>query len=233
MNAKLGFAMALVLVTCSWAQGQVVQATSMPGGGNYPPFAPSTYSAYPWGYSGSSTAAEGFGRGLGDVIRSVGDYNLSTSEAAVNFSEARRRQIENNKLWVQTYFEMRDINRQAMVAELTKKRGNPEDWIRYAAAGKPRPLTNSELDAVTGKIRWPLLLTGAEYAIQRAALERIFADRAYHGMIGADGYKLAMQATDDMLASLRMQIRELPPDQFIEARKFLQSLVYEASQPAG
>ncbi len=43
---------------------------------------------------------------------------MSTSAAAVNFSEARRREIENNKLWVQTYFDVRAINQQVREAEI-------------------------------------------------------------------------------------------------------------------
>jgi hypothetical protein len=233
MKAQVCFAAAWVLVLSAVAQAQTGQSTYVPGGGNYPPYAPPSYYGYPYGGSYASTAADGYARGIGEVIRAQGEYNLSTSAAAVNLSEARRREIENDKLWVQTYFETREINRQAREAELKRERGNPEDWIRFAQAGRPKLLSNSDLDAVTGKIRWPLLLTAQEYSAQRADLERVFTDRAYHGMVSLNGLTRVNDLTDAMLASLKTQIRELPPDQYIEARRFLESLAYEATQPAG
>ena len=56
-------------------------------------------------------------RGIADVIRSQGDYNLSSSAAAVNLTMAQQQAIENQKKWVQTYFQIRDINRQTFDAE--------------------------------------------------------------------------------------------------------------------
>ena len=144
------------------AQAQV----TTPSGGNYPPYVPPPY------YGGymypvqSATPLEGIARGLGDVIRSIGDANLSNSTAAINLTEARRRQIENQKQWTETYFAMREINRQQRDAEIKRQRGNPEDWVRYAQAGKPRPLSNHDLDAVTGEIRWPILLTSQDFATE-------------------------------------------------------------------
>ena len=233
MRAQLCLAAAFVVVFSMVAQSQTGQATYTPGGGNYPPYAPPSYYGYPYGGSYSSTPAGAYARGIGEVIRAQGEYNLATSAAAVNFSEARRREIENNKQWVQTYFETREINRQAREAEIKRERGNPEDWIRYAQAGRPKLLSNSELDAVTGKIHWPLLLTAPEYGAQRAELEKAFAARAYHGMVSLDGLYKITDVTDGMLANLKSQIRDLPPDQYIEARRFLESLAYEATQPAG
>jgi hypothetical protein len=230
MKAKLGLAWALVLVLNALARAQ----TNFPGGGNYPPFNPPVnYGPAASFYYGSSTVGEGWARGIGEVIRAQGEYNLATSAAAVNFSEARRHEIENNKLWVQTYFEIREIHRQAREAEENRRRWTPEDWVRYAQAGKPRPLKNSELDAVTGKITWPILLRGDALSGLRSQLQQAFLDRTYHGVIGPETLTKVTQATDDMLAALRLQIRDVPPPQYIEARRFLQSLAYEASQPAG
>jgi hypothetical protein len=233
MRAQLCLAAAFVVVFSMVAQAQTGQATYVPGGGNYPPYAPPSYSPYSYAGDYVGTPAGSYARGIGEVIRAQGEYNLSTSAAAVNFSEARRREIENDKQWVQTYFEIREINRQAREAEIKRQRGSPEDWIRYAQAGRPKLLSNSELDAVTGKIRWPLLLTTPDYSAQRAELEKVFAARAYHGMVSLDGLYKVSDLTDAMLANLKSQIRDLPVDQYIEARRFLESLAYEATQPAG
>jgi hypothetical protein len=224
MKAKFCLAFASVLVFSVLARAQ----TSMPGGGNFLSYGSSYNQPYPF----SSTAGEGYARGIGEVIRAKGEYNLATSAAAVNFSEARRRQIENDKQWLQTYFETRDINRQARDAELKRQRGTPEDLVRYARAGRPKLLSNGELDTVTGEIHWPILLRAEEFGPQRAQLEKAFADRAYHGVMGAEVFLKATQATNKMLASLKSQIHNMPPQQFMEATRFVQSLAYEASQPA-
>jgi hypothetical protein len=210
---------------------------STSGRSNLAPYVPPAIPYYGGGYGGwwnhSSTVAEGYGRGLANVIRAKGDYNLATSAAAVNFSEARRREIENRSLWTQTYFEMREVNRQQRDAEIKRQRGNPEDYPRYAQAAKPKPLSNRELDAVTGEIHWPVLLTAANYDNQREALAKVFASRAYHGVLKAEDFLSAIRTIDEIAARLSERIKELPPQQFVEARRFLKSLAYEARLPAG
>jgi hypothetical protein len=181
----------------------------------------------------TSTPIEGIAHGLADVIRSIGDANLSNSAAAINLSEARRREIENRKLWTETYFAMRDINRQYREAEIKRQRGNPEDWIRYAQAGKPKALSNRELDVVTGEIRWPILLMAPAFEAQRVQLEKLFANRAYHGVLGADDFLAASRVSNEMLVALRGRIQDYPPQQYMASRRFLESLTYEAGLPAG
>ena len=172
------------------------------------------YTGYPYGYYGSSTPGEGYARGIADVIRAQGDYNLSSSAAAVNLSMARQQEIENQKKWTQTYFEIRDINRQVFDTEQKRRRGSPEDWIRYAEAGKPKRLSPSELDAVTGEIHWPMLLTAQDYSSHRIELEKAFAERAYHGVMGAETFLKVLQLTDELAASLKSQIRDLPSEKY-------------------
>jgi hypothetical protein len=189
---------------------------------------------YPWGgYSFSSTALEGFGHGLGAVIRAQGEYNLSTSAAAINFSLARQQEIENRKRWTQSYFELRDLNRQGFEAEIKRLRGTPEDWLRVAQAGKPKRLSPTELDIVTGEIHWPILLTARNYSAQRVELEKAFADRAYHGVMEAEAFLKVLHLTEGLLGNLKTQVRDLPTGQYLAAKRFLESLAYEASQPAG
>jgi hypothetical protein len=215
--------------------GLAVAQNAMPVGpaNAIAPAYPSSYYSYPYGFSFSSTPFEGYSRGMADVIRSRGDFNLSSSAAAVNLSEARQREIENQKLWTKTYFEIRDINREAFDAEQRRLRASPEDWIRYAQSGRPQRLSPSELDTVTGEIHWPMLLTMPQFKAQRVEMEKAFADRAYHGVMGAEVFLRVLQVADDLLANLQSQIRNVPADKYLLAKRFLQSMVYEASQPAG
>lgn len=207
------------------AQTEPVQPRPVyPSGGYYP-------GGYPTYYK-SSTAAEGYMRGLGDVVRSQGQANLDNSAAAINYSIARRSEIENQKQWTSTYFSMRETNRQARAAE-RGPRPTMEDLVRYAQAGKPKPLSPSELDTVTGKISWPMLLQSREHADGCAELQKIFADRATKGAIGPEEYMKVREVTDAMMADLNEQIKDVPPSQYVIAKRFLQSLAYEAGRPTG
>jgi hypothetical protein len=233
MKTKVSVIVLAVLGVASLGQAQAYDPVGTP---MYPPVSPppSYGGGYPYSsWSRSSTAAEGFGRALGDMITGLGQYNLNTSAAAVNLSLARQSEINNDKLWTQTYFQMRDINREHREAALRRERGNPEDWARYAQVGRPKPLGNQSLDAVTGEIRWPILLNLPDFATQRTILEKAFANRAYHGVLGAEEYLAVRQMTGEMLAGLRDRVTDLPPQQYLVARRFLESLAFEASQPAG
>jgi hypothetical protein len=223
---------ATILLATGVLVGQAQSATPAGSPSLVLPVGGMSYNDYPYSYH-SSTLQEGYARGIADVIRAKGDYNLSTSAAAVNFSQARQQEIENQRKWEQAYFDLHNLNRQMFESEQKRRRGSPEDWIRYAQAGKPKRLSASELDTVTGEIRWPMLLTAREYSSQRVELEKAFSDRAYHGVLGAETFLMVLQLTDDLMASLKQQIRNLPADKYIAAKRFLESLAFEAGQPAG
>ena len=62
------------------------------------------------------------------------------------------------------------------------------------------------------------------FATQRATLEKLFADRAYRGILEAEDFVTAVHLTDEMLASLKSQINDVPSKQYLAARRFLESL---------
>ena len=178
----------------------------------------------------SSTAAEGAMRGMGSLVRSQGQANLDNSAAAINYSAARRNEIENRKIATDTYFEMRQANKDYRAAE-RRPRPKMEDLVRYAQAGKPKRLSPSELDIVTGRINWPKLLLSDKFAAERGELEEAFSRRASESTSGVDGYTKIGEATKAMLAELKEQVRQVPPSDYMVAKRFLESLAYEARYP--
>ncbi len=84
-----------------------------------------------WGGMGGigSTAAGSYLGGLSMAIRSQGQYNLMTSEAAINWQEADKRRMENQVNWTNTYFEKRRIN-QAYKQSQQGPRPSHSDWVR-------------------------------------------------------------------------------------------------------
>ena len=206
-------------------------------GQNRTPIAPASRTNYygGGGWGGgyhASTAAEGRLRGMGDLVRSRGEANLSNSAAAINYTQAQSNYIENRAQYTKTYFEMRKANKAYRAAE----KGPPptmEQLVRFAQAGKPKPLSPSELNTVTGSIRWPMALRADQFAEQRSELESAFARRGSAGVIGTDDYATVRNVTNTMLADLKKQIRDLPAQDYSNAQQFLSSLAYEATQPAG
>ncbi len=182
-----------------------------------------------WGVG--STAAGSYYTGLGNAIRSQGQFNLDTSAAAINMTEAERRRIENSKQWTETFFEKRRIN-QAYRDSQRRPPGNSETWVRLAQAGTPQRLSPNELDPVTGRITWPPGLLNEVYAADRQKLDELFADRALvHGAIGPQTHAQIASTINAMLETLKSLIREYETNQYIAARNFLNSLSFEASAP--
>ncbi|NLX99565.1 MAG: hypothetical protein GXY83_25805 [Rhodopirellula sp.] len=181
---------------------------------------------------GASTAFGSATRGLADLVRAQGAENLLSSEAAINMTEARRRQIENFEKATETYFAMRRQNQAYRAAE-RGSRPTYEDLVRYAEAGKPERLSPSEMDTVTGDITWPIILRSDHFEEYREVLGQLFASRAATGALSSEGYLTVDKVTDAMKAELQRKIDDIPPQDYLRARKFIESLAFEVKAPAG
>jgi hypothetical protein len=183
-----------------------------------------------YGYH-SSTAGEGYQRGMAAVISAQGDYNLSTSQAAVNMTQAQKQAIENNNAAVQNYYAKKQMNEAYKAAH----RGNryQHDLVKLAADASPSRLKSDQLNPVTGEIYWPIALRSDGYAAQRAALERVFAERAKDGVIeDLNAMIEAQNAAQAMTKALNTQVRSIPQNVYSESKNFLASLTKEARLPA-
>lgn len=188
------------------------------------------YGQYYAGYDyHASTAAEGYANGVANVTRSQGMANLLNSQAAINMTEAQKNEMENRQQWTNTYFQMRQANTQYRAQERGPQT-TMEQAVRYAQAGKPQPLSPSELDTVDGAISWPMFLKTPAYADDRQKLEDLYAKRAKLGGITADDYMQINQTTQAMLDTLKTQVKEIPPTDYVATKQFLQSLAYEVNR---
>jgi hypothetical protein len=175
-----------------------------------------------WGYH-SSTLEEGIQHGFADVVRSQGMANLYNAQAASQFEQARSQYIDNQYKASQTYFEMRRYNTEARRAERSAPLST-EQYVRMARADAPQVLTNTQLDTLTGAIAWPVTLAGPEYARFRAPIEKMFADR-YSGYSSFGQIQQAVQAFADQL---KTDIMKFQANDYVAAKKFLESLTYAA-----
>lgn len=216
----LGAASSLV-----WGQGTSSYQPAVPRASTFNNFG---YGGY-GGFYGGGTVAGSAMQGMASVISAQGNYNLATSAAAVNMTQAQRNNIQNRQLWANTYFEMRSAQRAAVTAE----RGPPpsrEQLARLASEGAPRPVSTHEVDPVSGQIQWPGLLQGAAFAEQRAGIEALSAKRAQYGRLGISDQNQMGSEIESMSAQLREQIRNVPPQQYVEASSFLRSLMFSMTR---
>jgi hypothetical protein len=187
-----------------------------------------------WGWDIAGTTPPGsYLQGLASVVRAQGDYNLSTSAAAVNYTTAVRQGIQNEKDFVEAYFAIRAFNRQAREAESAKERQITQEWLRFHPSVKPKRLSPSELDPVSGTINWPMLLQSDELTDLRQNIQKAFAERHQLGMMGYNNYRQVQQVTNNLLAEMLQRIQDFAPAEYIQAKKFIEALVYEASMPLG
>ena len=180
----------------------------------------------------AATAAESYARGRAEIIRSQGEFNRLTSEAAINAEAARAQAITNAQDAVEAYFNIRRQAREYRQAE-RKPRPSLEAIERYARDARPDRLSPNELDSLTGRINWPILLQHDSFQQKRGELEELFDRWAVArnlgtaGNFGASEYLAVIQLTDNMMDQLRGQIHQLPPQDYVRARRFLESLAFE------
>lgn len=190
---------------------------------------------YGYGYYGgghASTAAEGALNGMSNLLSAAGSANLSNSMAAINYEAARSADLDNRLKATDTYFQIRAKNRAYREAE-AGPRATSQELFRWAKEEAPSRLTSMQLDPVSGGIAWPLLLTSPEFEANRMKLDQIYIARAnYHGGISQQTYQAALQLIAGMQATLKAGVTKYVPQQYVAAKKFLDSLQYELQLPA-
>jgi hypothetical protein len=184
---------------------------------------------YGYGYGwGGGTAAGNYLQGQAAVIQSQGQYNYFTALAAKEAADARAKELENRSARVRSYFELRRVNDISRAAERPTP-ATPEQLVKIASIGVPARPAQHQFDRPTGIILWPETLAGDEFAAQRAQLEKLFGERVAGNFgVGSALYQGVSRATTEMKSTLKEQIRQLDPAEYLAARKFLDSLAYEA-----
>ncbi len=180
----------------------------------------------------SSTIVEGARRSAADYQRALGDRAYNESLSNINNEEARSRSIDNAKRFTQTYFEMRRINREATAAEATP-RLTPEQLVKIAKQMTPVRMTAYQLNPVSGTINWPAILQYDEFAKQREALNKLFANRDSAAGLGSPTNRAVIASTNEMFELLKGHIDDVSANEFVQGKKFIDSLAYESQFAPG
>ena len=158
-------------------------------------------------YNTSSTAEEGAQRGLGGIISAQGDRNLSNSQAAINLTDARSNQIDNQVKSVNAYWEKKAIYSEHVAQEMAVVEQKRD---RYVERRGSIDLTTEEFDRTTGQIVWPKILAQTQYDPYRNKLDELFHKRSYDGALSGDEYLEATTALNDWRAAILKQKAEYP-----------------------
>ncbi len=169
------------------------------------------------------------GGGIASAISAKGSYNLSTSEAAINLTTAKKQEIQNRLDATNTYFAMRSVNRAATAAE-RRPNASMEQLARIARDSAPKPFGANDQDPVTGQVDWPEMLLIELYAPHRTVLDQLNADKAAAGRLSMRDQMKGRQEVEKMFSAMKTQIRVVPPQQYSASRTFLRSLIYALAQ---
>jgi len=188
---------------------------------------------YAGGGSGAVTVAEAQTRADAEFVRSAGQFNRDTGTAEVLHQEAINRGIDNRYDAVDTYFDVRRLNRQQRNAE----RGpspTQEDVLRYSQDRLPQRLPLASLDRNSGAISWPAVLMRPEFDDHRARLEHVFQGRSYYNSGAASqSYLEIKQEADRMMLTLQDRVYEIDPFAYVQAKNFIKGLSFEGRFVAG
>jgi hypothetical protein len=179
----------------------------------------------------SSTAEQGVMEGAGNMVRSFGEAGYYGSLAAINGQEAYNRYLQNAERGTEAYFRIQQINRAARDAERPERL----TYEQYAALAKkyaPEGLTQQEYDRTFGRLNWPKILMGEEFAPERDALNGVFLLRTPFDSGATSGfYGNVHRITQAMHAKLKARFDQHTPVEYIAASKFISGVTMEAYQP--
>lgn len=181
-------------------------------------------------------AFEGVRRNLESVIRAAGQANSNSnniSSPAVDSQTAKSMSYDNQIKATNTYFQKRQLNRTYREAE-RGQRLTRADHERISRSRAPDRLNSSQFDSYTGRINWPVVLKENQYRQNRARIDHLYVEHiAAGGGINTYQYADIKALTSEMRTKLRTNLKNMPPEQYTYARKFLVGLQYEARFPAG
>ena len=180
----------------------------------------------------SSTPVEGARRGMADVIRSRGEAAESTTRAMNNYEEARTKYIDNKMKFTETYWTRKRLGEAELRKDYARKREGRDAYLATKGSGFPPRLSPAELDPSTGKVYWPQALMGDEYAELRQELDELFQLGFHTGSLRQYNSQIN-QKSRSMRDKLKKHIRNMPTNDYIASRKFLDSLGYEGRYPIG
>lgn len=166
----------------------------------------------------ASTVAEGYARGLADVIRARGESNLNNAVALRELEVARAQALQNKVLKVESFYARRELFRQKHAAEVAARRARAEERL---AKLRLQELSPQELNPATGEITWPILLADEAFADYTEWFNGLFAERAKYGEVSAGALGEAEEIIKQWRAEVTAVRDQVPEEVLRESLRFL------------
>lgn len=185
------------------------------------------YGPYSGPYSGTGAYGQGTGTPLADVIRADGEFTLNRASSALTYEEARSRYIDNILKWQNAYFTYRRQGQGVRASRAQEQRAVRDRWLASGVTTGPARLTSTQLDPTTSRLYWPKLLQEPAFAAGREKLEQLFELRSTSRDSAGVSAEIRETARA-MQAQLKLAIRDAVPSDYLEARRFLDSVAAES-----
>lgn len=166
------------------------------------------------------------------MVSAIAQARKSAAESRKTLEECRGLAIDNDVKAAKAFFEKR-TEREQYMAKHVRRRPTAEDLMRYSQARRPKRLSQGGLLPVslspTTTIPWPATLRAPEFDSYRVQVEAAFEQRSpANSGVGSGLYREVHQLTTRMRDELKARIGEMSAMEYISAKRFLESVAYEA-----
>lgn len=183
--------------------------------------------SYIGGNTYQPTIEEGILRGQGELARGAGDYNYLSAEAIKSLEQAKALNVDTRMRGLYNYWEAKRINYENTLGQI--KRFTTEQMAAIARKEAPERLASHQYEPFNGRLNWPAVLMGKDFAAHREALNELFATRTTHDVGRNTEFHVTVRdVTDEMELMLHARIDHLPPMEYMAGKKFLNGLEQEA-----
>lgn len=164
-------------------------------------------------------------------ITAVAQANATNATALQTLEQVRTLSLDNNLKKAKTFYEKRTLHK-SNPASTVRKRVTQEDISRYSKSLIPKRPDRHQLDQIQGKILWPEILQGERFLEYRLQMEFLFVQRStLQNGITSGVHRQVKDLSTQMYVELRSLVREVTPAEYLEARKFIDSLAFESRFP--
>jgi hypothetical protein len=164
------------------------------------------------------------------VITNAAATNAAVAKAADDLERIRAMAMDNDLKAAKAFYDRRKMYAQYQ-AQRAAQRSKNNDLARRSKANTERA-SIYEVDPLRGRIFWPSVLKREEFADARAQMEALFAERNVRQTgLGSNFCRQAKALTGQLRDQLRELVDDLSPSEYVAARKFLDTLSFEAQMP--
>jgi len=164
------------------------------------------------------------------VIANAAATNAAAAKAIDDLERIRAMALDNDLKEVKAYYDRRKMHADFR-AQHASQRADKDDFQRRAKPSTDRA-SAYQVDPLRGRIFWPSVLKRDEFGDARAQIDDLFAKRkSRQAGLGSNFCRQTKSLAFVMRDQLREMMDELPPSEYLAARKFLDTLALEAQMP--